>query len=371
MISIKSLKQLHIVYNVFMKKIVIACIITSLALLLFLLLTNKSLTIETTDQKNNSVGFQTTSIPGPHGSLDLAVWYQGYQNEEQKLKLYGDNIAFEGFYSPGAIPLESKQYPLVILMHGTDGNWRNLSWLAYTLAEYGYIVVSANHPGSSSERITGISALETWRQSQNVNTILDYLLDESDLAQVIDTDRISAGGNSLGGYTALSLGGAKLDFEFFLEQCKTNPSHTCDYVNETSNNGELFTEQFYELTQENYADNRVTAAFALTPGLTTGIIGFPDTTRTIVVSGEEDVNVPSTEIDDFIARYDFVHRERVAGMNHYSLLQSCKEGAREFLAQEGATFACNETTREREHFHAEVTNIVLNFLMEDSFYSLQ
>ena len=55
------------------------------------------------------------------------IWYPTVQSSEI---LFAENMFFNGFLASENSQVSKKMLPLYILVHGTSGNWRNLSWLA-------------------------------------------------------------------------------------------------------------------------------------------------------------------------------------------------------------------------------------------------
>lgn len=100
------------------------------------------------------------------------------------------------------------RFPLVILSHGYPGNRFLMSHLGETLASRGFVVVAADHPGSTynDKAAFGITLLH--RPLDQV-----FLIDAmgaSPLAAITDTDQAAIIGYSMGGYGALVAAGAGL-----------------------------------------------------------------------------------------------------------------------------------------------------------------
>lgn len=106
-------------------------------------------------------------------------------------------------------PKLEKKVPLIILSHGHGGDRRNLSWLAESLVQNGFIVASVEHHGNSWRSYNPLISLRFWERARDVSFAINQILQEPRLKNKIDPDRIGFVGYSLGGMTGLSLAGAK------------------------------------------------------------------------------------------------------------------------------------------------------------------
>lgn len=118
----------------------------------------------------------------------------------------GDAL-FTHMQRPGEKPLladTAAKYPLIIHSGGynTHGLWH--LWRMKELAAHGYIVVDMFHGDGRGANFGSNLAL----RSIELRATLDYVLQHSDFAALVDADRIGAAGDSAGGHTvAAALGG--------------------------------------------------------------------------------------------------------------------------------------------------------------------
>ena len=112
----------------------------------------------------------------------------------------------DGTVPPGKLPA-------VLLSHGTGGNRLTLEWLAFGLAEAGYVVIAVDHWGNTFDTAQPEYFLKPWERPQDLSFVLNEVSRNGDFASVLDLDRIGAVGFSLGGYTALALAGCNMDAE--------------------------------------------------------------------------------------------------------------------------------------------------------------
>ncbi|HHX8281290.1 TPA: hypothetical protein ACVOZE_004571, partial [Vibrio diabolicus] len=93
--------------------------------------------------------------------------------------IFAENIAFYGFKAAKSAIPKGRGFPLYILVHGTSGNWKNLSWLGSELAENGAFVVSANHPTYTTGQATPEGVLRMWEQPRDVSFLIDQIITPS------------------------------------------------------------------------------------------------------------------------------------------------------------------------------------------------
>lgn len=124
--------------------------------------------------------------------------------------------------------------PLVVMSHGFAADRHFLRYLSKHLASHGLSVVSIEHPGSNMESLHDISlslnpddflsASEFIDRPQDVSFVLNEIERLSDywryLREKFNTKQVSIIGHSLGGYTALALGGGELDLAGLRSYCQ-------------------------------------------------------------------------------------------------------------------------------------------------------
>jgi predicted dienelactone hydrolase len=193
--------------------------------------------------------------------LNVAIWYPA---------LNPTGAPESTTYDTGFFPLPGQAirdaapdpahgpYPLVIFSHGAGGFRYQSVFFTEHLASYGFVVMAADHPGSTTRDYletaadyraalelvvggpAGLARLLAHMQrkadfSQKMSTSFALrpldVLREIDyagtltaaggaLAGLIDTDRVAVTGHSFGGYTAIAAGGARLDFGALDQWCR-------------------------------------------------------------------------------------------------------------------------------------------------------
>jgi len=280
--------------------------------------------------KADTVGFREVDI-GPEAGqrpLHFAVWYPS--GTAGPLAIVGETPAFEGIpvIRDGA-PADGVR-PLVLMSHGYGGSWRNLSWLAIELVQKGYVVAAPDHPGTTTfDRDSG-QASQLWERPHDLSRVVDRLIGDSSLAGRVDTDRIAAIGHSLGGWTVLSIAGARFSTERFQKDCAASPNkRTCDLSTELSlagpPDGRL---------NDDLRDPRIKAAVSLDLGLARGF--RPESLAAIklpilVIGAGVDVGgLPADKESGYLSanlppstsRY-----VKIPDAMHFSFMQLCKPGA--------------------------------------------
>lgn len=166
-------------------------------------------------------------------TLTVAVWYPTLS--ETKRYIYGGtlkgNVSFKG------IPYKKDSpYPLLVFSHGYGGSGIGVAFLAEKIASYGWIVVSPDHNDRYSAVRIGIGPVENYNRRgllkhasqiassgpeervgylyrlEELKTVIDWILTKSPYSDIIDIDRIAAGGHSLGGFTALGISGTLKEY---------------------------------------------------------------------------------------------------------------------------------------------------------------
>ena len=121
--------------------------------------------------------------------------------------------------------------PIVVISHGLGSDRSTYAYLARQLASYGFVVAVPEHPGSNAQQLQALingTVSEVTAPSEFVDRPLDikYLLDElSRLNQSLalrgrfDLNHVGVVGHSFGGYTALALAGAQINFQQLAADC--------------------------------------------------------------------------------------------------------------------------------------------------------
>jgi predicted dienelactone hydrolase len=122
--------------------------------------------------------------------------------------------------------------PVIVMSHGLGSDRTTYAYLGEHLASYGFAVAIPEHPGSNANQLRALvegRASQVTDPTEFINRPLDvtYLLDElgrlnqSDFAFQgrLNLQQVGVIGQSFGGYTALALAGAEINFQQLAEDC--------------------------------------------------------------------------------------------------------------------------------------------------------
>ncbi|MFB2878849.1 alpha/beta hydrolase [Floridanema aerugineum] len=175
------------------------------------------------------------------------------------------------------LPQTNTPANVIVISHGAAGNRNTLSLLAEHLASYGFAIVVMEHPGDSLEKFQNFfSGLGDSPQPQElINRPLEikYVLDELQrreqtepaLQGRLNLQQVGIIGQSIGGYTSLTLAGATLNFDLLRKDCVDN---------QIFNLSLLIQCEVSRLIPANYnfRDERIKAVIAINP-LTSSVFG--------------------------------------------------------------------------------------------------
>ncbi|MBD2728343.1 alpha/beta hydrolase [Nostoc sp. FACHB-892] len=201
------------------------------------------------------------------------------------------------------LPIAQTPRPIIVISHGLGSDRTSFAYLAEHLASYGFVVAVPEHPGSNSQQIQALLAGIANRVTnprELINRPLDikFLLDEltrlsksnSTFRGRLNLEQVGVVGQSFGGYTALALAGAKINFE----QLKAD----CPALENTLNVSLLLQCLAVNLpnAQYNLSDPRIKAAIAINP-VNSSIFGKASLSQikipVMIVSGSSDTVAPA------------------------------------------------------------------------------
>ena len=199
------------------------------------------------------------------------------------------------------IPVTSRPAPVIVISHGLASDRTTLAYLATHLASYGFAVAVPEHPGSNTEKLRSLltgranaadEPSEFINRPYDVTYLLDRLqaLDADDPTYELNLNQVGVIGQSFGGYTALALAGAPINFSQLQKDCE-------DRVN-AWNISLLLQCRALELpvTQYNLRDPRIKAAIAINP-LSSSIFGQDSLSQIkiplMIVSSSDDTVAPA------------------------------------------------------------------------------
>lgn len=170
------------------------------------------------------------------------------------------------------VPQQRTAAPVIVISHGLGSDRETYAYLAQHLASYGFAVAVLEHPGSNAQQLQNLfegRAEEVAQPYEFINRPLDvkFLLDQ--LEKLSQTDIFYRGrlniqeagviGQSFGGYTALALAGADINFDKLQKDCAR--------INSSWNLSLLLQCRALILPNYNYnlRDYRIKSAIAINP----------------------------------------------------------------------------------------------------------
>ena len=164
-------------------------------------------------------------------------------------------------YKNAPVVPDGLKRPLVMFSHGAGGNGSVYAWFGEYLASHGYIVAMVYHYRANTYDSSALYVRNRlWQRPRDVSLDITHLLQDRVWGPHIDPNEIGVAGHSQGGFTAIWIGGAKVNPELFLRYqlgWKNNqlvPAYIRDQM------------QVDVRPALDVRDKRVKAAFAMAPG---------------------------------------------------------------------------------------------------------
>ncbi len=314
-------------------------------------------------------GFRQIKSSDRNGeALNVAVWYPA--SSKGITEYAGENPAFIGVAVIRDAPPVPGVHPLLVISHGYNGNWRNLSWIAAAMAAQGYIVAAPDHPGTSTFNQDPADAKMLWRRPHDITQVIDSVIHSPGLFGETDKDRIAALGHSLGGWTVMSLAGARFDPARFMHDCRRHPQRgDCRLTAKLG----IDEARSQEKLSASHRDARIRAVVSLDLGLAPGFtprslhdIDLP----VLILAARVDrlAQLPAGQESKYLAagmRAQWRQFAIVDGATHFSFMQLCKPGAETLINEEspGDGVVCRDGSgASRPGIHQELVRKISAFL---------
>jgi predicted dienelactone hydrolase len=123
-----------------------------------------------------------------------------------------------GIWSPAE---DGMPLPLVVISHGTGGDFRSHIDTAEALARAGFVAAAVTHPGDNWR--DNSQAFAVWQRPHHLSLAIDHLLEQWSGRRRVDPKRIGAFGFSAGGFTVLVAAGGEPDLSRLAGHCRANP----------------------------------------------------------------------------------------------------------------------------------------------------
>jgi len=281
-----------------------------------------------------AVGFTHVSVPDGPTSIDTAIWYP------TTAPVHDDAVG--PFLQPvalDAIP-SGTAFPLIVISHGTGGDFSNHADTAYALAQAGFVVAAPTHEGDNWRDQS--RALDILDRARQVHVVLGYVLAQWHPG-LIDARRVGAFGFSSGGFTVLVAAGGDPDLATIDAHCRAHPFFFDCRLRATHSAGS---------PEAAVHDTRIRALVVAAPalGFTFSKTGLASVTIPVQLWRADDDHVlPAPYYADAVRAalpaapffYD------VPGAGHYDFIAPCSQ----VLAQLAPVICTSEAGFDRAAFH--------------------
>ena len=313
-------------------------------------------------------GFDRFAISAAHRAalMQGSVWYPA--GSRTYVGFIGKGPVFKGTKALVGAGVKSGRYPVVLFSHGSGGNMDALSWLASALAKHGIIVVGVNHPGSTSGDSSPRRSLQLAERASDLSAALDHLLNDPYFSGFIDPERVVAAGFSLGGATALNLGGLTFDQEAYASYCNRFGVEAQDCL--FFEKGDVNLSTMAGGLDASGKDDRIRAVVAIDPGFTYAIDDASLSRVTLpvqLISLGEDNLWMATDIgpsgSNLTGKLQDVEHVSLSPANHFTFLGECTEKGADILEEEQDDPICDDPEgADRSDIHRQVVDVMTGFV---------
>ncbi|MGH8080932.1 MAG: alpha/beta hydrolase family protein [Lysobacter sp.] len=280
--------------------------------------------------------------------LRVTVWYPARRGSIAKELTFGPpdapvfRIASVAADAPFADDPPEHRRPVILLSHGFGGTARMMGWFGVAMAQAGYVVVSVDHPGNNgADRMTVPGAILWWERAEDLKRALAAVVADPVLGPHVDSDRVGAAGFSAGGFTVLTLAGARFDRQRLLDFCHAHPDDgICRPQKEFAITEDDMTRALQRPdvaaleagAGQDHSLASVKAVYAIAPGLIQGMT--PSSLKAIrvpvsIIAGDADTIVAvASNARTAAEQIPAAKLTILPKVGHYTFLSSCTEAGR-------------------------------------------
>lgn len=299
------------------------------------------------------------AIPNSDRTLVAEIYYPAESGQGSKFIAQGIWQRRE-FTRNAPLPSQEKPYPLVIFSHGFQGNRFGHAWLAEALVDEGFIVAAIDHTHNTSyEHSAEFIYTSMWQRPLDMSALLDYLLQDPYWSKGINEKKISAGGFSLGGLTALWLTGIEGDPHAFKAAMASYIS--AEWPESIKKRAALVD---WEQAARAYYDPRIRAVFSLAPDLGQGFtplgLSKAKVPTLIIVGSEDSITPPAQNAAFYAAHMKNTEFMTIKGAGHMSFLNMCSERGKIMTPD-----LCRDFSHDRAKLHKQASVRIIAFLKQN------
>ena len=313
-----------------------------------------------------AVGVTTLQIPAPERDRDLTLtlWYPALPGGTPVL--IGDNAVFTGAAGQQDAPVADGAFPTVLVSHGGLRSAPNLSgWIGRRLAGRGFLVIAVQGPklGPKDARK---AVSEIWERPADLSTALTALANNAAWSKHVDQEKVAALGFFLGGTTALSLAGGRLDAEIFKQACR-GEAKSVDCAWFEANGVDLGGVDADVVARSNL-DPRIDTAIAVDPEYgasfsqeSLGAIAIPVAVINLGRPGSIPLAFDAAKLG---SASPLITYATLPGATRFSAFSLCKPKGAAILAEDGGDDAIcrDETAEQRADIHDELAALIAVYL---------
>ena len=322
-----------------------------------------------TSAAQSAPGYKTSILEVKHRQqpLPIHIWYPA--NDGGVKSMLGKNAVFKGVEVQRGAPPKMGAHPLILLSHGSGGNAANLGWIAAKLADEGAIVVSTNHPGTTSRDSFPRETIKIWQRTKDFTAILDFMQNDKTLGLTVDGSKIGAVGFSLGGYTVLGLAGARVIKQKFIDYCNQfSGLLDCAWIQKGVDLNDIDADKF----EQSNIDPRIAAVVAVDPALAQAyqLESLRKIAKPVLLINLGEANTVPAGINgrNIIKHLPNATYRTVKGATHFSFLGECSPRGMEIIKSEGDEPICSEVSnRSRGELHKEIGSLIVEYMKKQLF----
>lgn len=317
-----------------------------------------------TTQKNcvdtySSLGTQEITFLSESSNRNIVAELYYPTSIKLENKLIDHGVWLRQNYYNGPISIDTKKsYPLIIFSHGFQGDRFGNSWIAEKMVAEGYIVVMIEHTLNTSHEHSDLFCYTSmWQRPTDVSELLTHLLKHDVWGKVIDQNRIAAAGFSLGGSTALWLGGICADKDLFKKTLDMKYSRWVDWPH---NEKQKALSVNWAKAELSYRDNRIKAVVAIAPDLgeafsESGLKKMD--TPALIIAGDKDRVTPKESNSSYYAKnIKNVETLTFEGAEHYTFMNKGSS-----LGFKITPHLCSDSMI-RDEIHERIAQKMMDFL---------
>ncbi|RJL55521.1 alpha/beta hydrolase family protein [Pectobacterium carotovorum] len=171
-------------------------------------------------QPADEAGFRRLTVIDPVAKKPMEAVYFYPSNT------VGNTLSSFGPYhvsARNAVKMALGKFPLIVISHGNSGSLWSHHNLATALARQGNIVITLSHPGDNYKDQSGAGATSTiYGRPLQISAAITAVLNNPDISQHIDANKIAFIGFSSGGETGLLLAGGRIDPSRYDSYCESH-----------------------------------------------------------------------------------------------------------------------------------------------------